>query len=76
MPRVLNYLKAMTASLSDGRGEARIRRGVRPWHARRGRPRHLGGPRLSSTHSGLAESRWSSPTHDAFAGARVVGHKA
>jgi hypothetical protein len=28
---------------------AGIRRGVRPWHARRGRPRNLGGPRLSST---------------------------
>src|SRR2546429_1982596 len=49
MPRVLNYLKATTASPSGGRGGACIRRGVRPWHARRGRPRNLGGPRLSST---------------------------
>ena len=32
-----------------GRGVDHIRRGVRPWHARRGRPRNLGGPRLSST---------------------------
>ena len=46
MPRVLHYLKATTPSPSGGRGEGRLRRGVRPWHARRGRPRHLGGPRL------------------------------
>src|SRR4030095_2296830 len=48
MPRVLIYLKATTSSAQRGRGEARIRRGVRPWHVRRGWPRNLGGPRLSS----------------------------
>jgi hypothetical protein len=31
-----------------GRGRDRTRRGVRPWHARRGRPSNLGGPRSSS----------------------------
>src|SRR4029450_4003569 len=40
--------KATTSSAQRGRGEARIRRGVRPWHVRRGWPRNLGGPRLSS----------------------------
>jgi len=70
---VLNYLKATTTPARIGRGGARLRRGVRPWHGRRGRPRHLGGPRLSSTYSGLAESR--RPVSDArhVAGARVVG---
>jgi len=70
---VLNYLKATTTPARIGRGGARLRRGVRPWHGRRGRPRHLGGPRLSSTYPGLAESR--RPVSDArhVAGARVVG---
>ena len=57
MPRVLNDLKAITPSPSGGRGGGRIRRGGRPWHVRSGRPRHLGGPRLSSTPPGFAESR-------------------
>src|SRR6267142_4587590 len=48
MPRVLSYSKAIMASPSGGQGEARLRRGVRPWHVRRGRSRHLGGPRLSA----------------------------
>jgi hypothetical protein len=56
-----------------GRGGGGSRRGVRPGHGRRGRPRNLGGPRLSSTYPGLAESRC--PVSDArpVAGARVVG---
>jgi hypothetical protein len=49
MPRVLFSLKATTIPGEFfGRGGEGIRRGVRPWHARRGRPRNLGGPRLSS----------------------------
>jgi hypothetical protein len=69
------YLKATMASPWCGRGGDHIRRGVRPWHVRRGRPRNLGGPRLSSIHSGVAESR--GPVADArhVAGARVVGLK-
>ena len=43
-------MKAITASPCRGRGGDRIRRGVRPWHVRRGRSSNLGGPRLSSTH--------------------------
>src|SRR5437899_2757201 len=36
MPKVLNYLKATTTPARIGRGGARLRRGVRPWHVRRG----------------------------------------
>ena len=57
MPRGLHALKALTASPSGGRGGGRLRRGVRPGPARRGRPRPRGGPRLSSPQPGFAESR-------------------
>jgi hypothetical protein len=51
--------KATTALCVSGFGQGGgcIRRGVRPEHARRGRSRHPGGPRLSSTHPGFTESR-------------------
>ena len=58
-PRGLHDLKATTTPASLGRGGARLRRGVRPGHARRGRPRTLGGPRLASRSAGGAESRCS-----------------
>jgi hypothetical protein len=57
MPRVLFYLKAMAASPMVGARGGRTRRGVRPRHARRGRPSNLGGPRLSSVDPGVAETR-------------------
>ena len=53
MPRVLEYLEGNNDLCVSGQGGVHIRRGVRPGHARRGRPSHLGGPRLSSTTSRL-----------------------
>jgi hypothetical protein len=57
MPRGLDDREGHSAPCLSGRGGERLRRGVRPWHGRRGRPRHRGGPRLSATHPGVAEPR-------------------
>ena len=61
-------------SAQGGRGEGRIRRGVRPQHVRRGWPRNLGGPHLSSKKTPvLRRADDPSPTHGTLADARVVG---
>ena len=58
MPSVFVNAKATTIlGVVNGRVGEGIRRGGRLWHGRRGRPRNLGGPRLSSSNSGLTESR-------------------
>jgi len=44
--------------LRQGRGEGRTRRGLRPRHARRGRPRNLGGPSPPRQKTGATEIRW------------------
>ena len=72
---MLHSLQAITASPCGGRGEARLRRGVRPGHGRRGRPRPLGGPRLASSRSdGEPVPRLRRTTREASA--RVVGPRA
>jgi hypothetical protein len=49
--------RRLQGPLREGARGGRTRRGVRPRHARRGRPRHLGGPRFSSDGPGAAETR-------------------
>ncbi len=74
MPRVLEYIEGNNGLCVSGQGGAHIRRGVRPQHARRGRSRNLGGPRLSSKKPSVERRADDpSPTHDTFADARVVG---
>ena len=48
VPRGLNSSKATAVSACRWASRDRARRGVRPWHAARGRPSDPGGPRLSS----------------------------